>query len=687
MDLFPTSCPLNSTPEIAAILTTSRTLARLPGLAALLGHPILHYRRCQDYSQCASVIAWGRKPSAIKAQNFATQHGLPLIQLEDGFLRSVGLGNQDPPLSIVVDDLGIYYDATAASKLEILIAEPLNALAQQRAQHLINAWRAARISKYNHLRDTNEIPSQPYVLVADQVFGDTSIAYGLASQASFQSMLSAALTEHPDCTIVLKIHPDVMHGRKKGHFDLKALANEPRVLVLAENRHPVSLIEHAQAIYCVTSQIGFEGLLWGKSVRTFGMPFYAGWGLTDDDLTRPVRRKNAPLENLVHAALVTYPRYLDPETGEHCTPERLIAWMALQRQMRARFPETIEAQGFSFTKKPVVRRFFQGSTVYFNRSASLLRQDATYAVWGRKAMIQPANPAHTIHLEDGFLRSVGLGADLIHPLSWAMDRRGIYYDAGSVSDLEQILQNTEFDKVLLARAEALRTRLVGAGLTKYNVGLSEWQKPDLKSLVKNSEPAHRIILVPGQVEADASLQYGAPDICKNLDLLKAVRAANPQAYIIYKPHPDVIAGLRHKGQEEDQAEHWCNEQVLDVAMATLLAEVDEIHTMTSLTGFEALLRNKTVVCYGQPFYAGWGLTTDILPLARRTRKLSLDELVGGVLILYPTYVSRTTGKFTTPERVLDELLAWRGQAASLPAWRKALRWLLQMEMWVKHVLS
>jgi capsular polysaccharide export protein len=118
--------------------------------------------------------------------------------------------------------------------------------------------------------------------------------------------------------------------------------------------------------------------------------------------------------------------------------------------------------------------------------------------------------------------------------------------------------------------------------------------------------------------------------------------------------------------------------VVDVSMGELLPQVDEVHTLTSLAGFEALLRGKKVVCHGQPFYAGWGRTEDREPVARRTRRLTLDELVAGTLILYPTYVSRTTGRFTTAERALAELLAWRQAGpGSLPWWRKPLRWVLQ----------
>lgn len=666
----------------APLIATSRAVANLPGLGDLLGAPVVHRRAAGNPAACGGVIAWGRKPSASAAANFAARHGLRVLRLEDGFLRSVELGNREPPLSIVLDDSGIYYDATAPSRLESLIAADHTDEQRARASALMSDWRVARISKYNYARDYEGSLPARYVLVADQTRGDASIRYGLAGDAGFQRMLDAALAEHPDCTVLLKVHPEVMAGRKRGHFDLAALARNPRIRLLGVDAHPVSLIERAEAIYAVTSQIGFEGLLWGKPVRTFGMPFYAGWGLTRDELPAPERRKPVSLEDLVHAALLEYPRYIDPETGLRCEAERVVAWMALQRRMRARFPATVYAQGFSLYKRATVRSFFQGSRVRFVPRSTDIPADSLRVVWGRSDV--PADGTATLRLEDGFIRSVGLGADLVRPLSWVMDRHGIYYDATRPSELELILKNTRFDDGLLARALALRERLVADGLTKYNVGAPGWQRPENRPLPsggKDTRSARRVILVPGQVESDASLAYGAPDICRNLDLLRAVRAANPDAYVVYKPHPDVVAGLRRKGLGEADTARWCDEVLVDASMGELLLSVDEVHTLTSLAGFEALLRGRKVVCYGQPFYAGWGLTRDMLPVTRRERSLSLDELVAGVLILYPAYISRTTRRYTTPERALDELLSWRrSDAAAMPWWGGMYRFL------VKHVL-
>lgn len=630
----------------------------------------------ENLKQCAGVLIWGNV-SCNKQESFAREHRLPLWRLEPGFLQFGTLEKKSPVLSLVLDDLGRYYDAGKPSRLETSIATRLSEPQRRRAQALIQAWRRARLSQFNACRDyAGKLPER-YVLVVDQMNADASIRPGWADKSSFQKMLDAALDEYPDCCVIVASVQGENEKKRPGCLDRCDSLNHPRVRAVSGEIHPASLIEKAAAVYTVTSVIGFEALIWDKKVRVFGMPFYAGWGLTVDESAPPARRKPVPLENLVHAALIDRSRYVDPETGKACEIERLIDWLQLQRRMRERFPSRLYALGFSYYKRPIVRSFFQGSEVRFCRDAANIPENAPIAYWSRNyedvAARRKTNPV--IRLEDGFIRSVGLGADLIRPLSWVMDRRGMYFDATEPSDLEILLKTAEFEESLLRRARRLRERMVAESLTKYNVGIGNWSLPEeLKSAVRS-----RVILVPGQVEADASLAYGATGVKRNIDLLRCVRENNSNGYVIYKPHPDVVAGLRHSGRDEENANDWCDEVVIDVSMGELLPLVDEVHTLTSLTGFEALLRGKKVVCYGQPFYSGWGLTEDIRPVSRRGRDLALDELVAGVLILYPTYVSRTTGRFTTPERALDELLAWREeQSGPMPRWRRVLRWYLQL---------
>jgi len=634
------------------LLVLSKGAQRIATLPALLPDYALHNGAVSDVAAADWVMAWGRKPSALKAMAEARKAGKRVLTLEDGFVRSVGLGVDEPPMSLIVDDVGVYYDASQPSRLEHLIATPLGAEQIARAQALRSLWQQQRISKYNAARI--ELPELPEdcVLVADQTCADVSLQG--AGADDFNAMLDAALQRYPLSTIVLKVHPDVVAGRKAGHYDLVALAKNPRVLILARNVHPAELLPRMRAVFVMTSQLGFDALLWGVPVHTWGMPFYAGWGLTIDRLPAPSRRKAVSIEQLVHATLVGYPRYLCPERGTVCSPEVLIKWLGLQRRHRSAMPDAVQVVGFSRWKEPLAKLFFDGTSVRFIKPRKRPSLHSPVVTWGCKHDDTLHNHPHPINrVEDGFLRSVGLGAGKARPLSWVVDDLGIYYDATRPSRLERILASEPFSPELLARAEALRLAICRAGLTKYNLPGASWQRP---------AEAARVLLVTGQVEGDASIRFGGHQIRSNLQLLRAVREHNPGAWVLYKPHPEVLAGTRARGDDEAQTVHWCDEVIGDTPLQQLLEVVDEVHVLTSQSGFEALLRGVPVTTYGQPFYAGWGLTRDLdlqpEVQARRSRRLSLDELVAGTLLLYPTYVSRITNRFTTAEQTLYELQHW-----------------------------
>lgn len=321
-------------------------------------------------------------------------------------------------------------------------------------------------------------------------------------------------------------------------------------------------------------------------------------------------------------------------------------------------------------KRASVRQFLPASTLRFVCSANDVPAGATVAVWGSAVLPRSLHRrgVQVLRLEDGFLRSVGLGADLVRPVSWVADSRGIYYDATRASDLEWLLSQLTLDQAQRHRADALRDAIVASRLTKYNVGQAVWRRPP---------GVPRVVLVPGQVEADASIAYGAGEVRTNMGLLRAVRAAAPDAHVVYKPHPDVVARLRAAGADEAAAARWCDEVVTDCDMGGLLDQVDEVHVMTSLAGFEALLRGRQVTCHGMPFYAGWGLTTDVgmqpQVQARRTRRLDLAELVWGALIAYPRYVGLQDRRPAQPEAVLAELQRLRAAQPALPWWRRMAR--------------
>jgi len=146
------------------------------------------------------------------------------------------------------------------------------------------------------------------VLVIDQTYRDSSVGCGMADAGSFERILQSAISENPDAEIIVKTHPEVISGRKKGY--MTNLDNK-QIKVISENVNPWSLIDMVNKVYVVTSQFGFEALLAGCEVVCFGAPFYSGWGLTDDRMT-VFRRKGATpsLEQLFAAV------YSRPETTE-----------------------------------------------------------------------------------------------------------------------------------------------------------------------------------------------------------------------------------------------------------------------------------------------------------------------------------------------------------------------------------
>lgn len=307
----------------------------------------------------------------------------------------------------------------------------------------------------------------------------------------------------------------------------------------------------------------------------------------------------------------------------------------------------LKTVGFSSRKQKILRDFL-----------SVDEYESVF-VWGASPNPENLGQKHLIRVEDGFLRSVGLGADLTRPISWVFDDLGIYFDATRPSRLETLLEHRQFDSETLERASVLIEKIVTLGLSKYNTGGKTWCRPD-------AENHRKVILIPGQVETDASIALGSLEIKTNLALARIVRANNPNAMITYKPHPDVVAGLRQPGDGEDQVGLYCDEIAQDADTHQLLSQVDEVHTITSLTGFEALLRGKMVFCYGLPFYAGWKLTQDLARCDRRTRRLTLPELVAGALLLYPRYCSLLGKGVISAEAAVDELITLKQQSLFKP---------------------
>lgn len=653
----------------------SRGILRLPFLGELVGMAVQPLGKVAR-RELTAVAEWGRRRRIHPALAWAKHSGLPCLALEDGFLRSLGTGDRFPPLAIVIDEIGVFYDSTRPSTLENLLNSGEDLLAGigadvSRARELILKH---RLSKYNHAPDwSGPNPARAAgrkVLVVDQTAGDLSVTLGGASAATFQEMLAAARRDNPGATIYVKTHPEVTSGRKRGY--LTQVRDDASTVVLREAINPLSLMEHMDHVYVVSSTMGFEALIAGKPVTCFGLPWYAGWGATDDRQPVPRRNRRRSVDELLAGAYFRYSRYLNPATRRQGSIFDVIEWLVRQKETihalrghgRPSRLICVEVPRWKASNLRPILATTGGQLAFVRSTAAARRLDPRpgdwFVFWGADA---PAGlpelarecQGRLVRMEDGFVRSVGLGSDLIRPQSLVLDGEGIYFDPTRPSGLEHLLNTTEFTQEELQRARHVQAFIVAHGITKYNVEPRTAPQWDTRG--------RPVVLVPGQVEDDASIRLGSAGVKTNLALLEAVRKARPEAFIVYKPHPDVVSGNRAGKLALARARAFADQVETDVSVVRCIEAANEVHTITSLTGFDALLRGRKVVTYGQPFYAGWGLTEDRAgggaALARRTRRLGVEELVAGALLRYPVYWDWELRGYTTCEAVLARIVEKR----------------------------
>lgn len=603
------------------------------------------------------VGVWGASPYAHRGEAMAARSGATLVRVEDAFLRSVlpgragGVVGRRGPVGLMIDPVGLHFDADQPSRIEELVtsaqALALEAQAQQAIRRLIDA----DLSKYNaHL--PVPAPEPGYVLVIDQTRGDASLCG--AGRAEFLHMLQAARDENPGLPLLIRVHPETARGLRPGHFTAADL--RPGEQLSDAPLSPWRLLAGAARVYVMSSQLGYEAMLAGHRPRIFGRPFYAGWGLSEDQHRLP-RRRPAGIGQLFAASHMLAPVWYDPCLDRLTDLEGAIRQLEAEARAWREDHAGHTAYGMRLWKRGFISRFYgSGKGVRFTNSPL----PSVTLAWANRAADVPL----AARVEDGFIRSRGLGAALVPPLSLVSDDLGIYYDPRRDSRLERLIA-APLPAGGAARAQALTQALRAAGVTKYNLAGA---LPEL--------PQGRRILVPGQVEDDASIRFGAGDERTNLALLTRVRRDNPDAVIIYKPHPDVEAGLRPGAIPEADLARLADVVARNVSADALMAKVDEAWTITSTLGFEALLRGLPVTTLGAPFYAGWGLTRDLGPVpARRHARPGLDGLAHAALIAYPRYFDPVSGLPCPAETALARL-ADPGFAAASSC---PIRWLAKAQ--------
>ncbi len=628
-------------------------------LSAFLGEPLVGPSELEE--RPTAVVGWGRKHGSRKGIAYAKAHSLPYWSLEEGFVsyppsgtKTALVDREKPPYSIICDTQGIYYDATRESDIETLLNNTkLNEQQLAFAQRCRQKTVSANITKYNdtecfvpEVLDTQK----DIVLVVEQIYRDKSIHFGLADKHSFHRMLDAALDENPHAQIILKTHPRIISGKLPGYLTYRAKKYN-NVFLCADYVNPLYLLKHVNKVYTVSSQMGFEGLLVDKMVRCFGMPFYAGWGVTTDDLYCQRRQAQLSIDEVFDVAYLKYPRYLHPVTRERCDYLDIVDHILLQHQVRSENKGKWLCLGMNRSRQSVVNHYFQGASEIVYRDDASTEELEDYdgvLTWGRHPVSQSSKEKMQVcRVDEGILCPQGLGLDESKVLSLVVDDLSQYNDGRQISRLEFMLNNHQFTDTELALTQKAKDYYIAKTYQALPDDIFHGLEKELFS--------RQVILIPSEDYDAESVANAVKGVKTCLDLLALVRRANPTAFIILGHDKK---GPADEADEEESLEpylFYCDVMIPQSSIFSALGVADEVHTISSLIGFEALMRNKKVFTYGMPFYAGWGLSQDRASFVRRTRRLNLLELVCGALFIYPRYYHQDSDSFTTLNHLLKYL--------------------------------
>ncbi len=276
-----------------------------------------------------TMLRWGMKPtrSGLLTDKLAGIFDKNKIYIEDGFIRSIEAGlSGEPTISIIYDEISPYYNAEVLTSLQNAMnsnyeLKDAEILLCQEALDLIKKH---KISKFNFTTKTKlnfGKTNSHKILLIDQRKGDYSVLKGLANENSFRNMLQTAIEKYPESEIIIKTHPDNKFNGYDTYLSREFIDSLDcdRIIILDDDVNPYCAIEEVDIVFTVTSQMGFEALIAGKEVHCFGMPFYAGRGITKDYIKTPeFRFRDREILEVFYFTYFEFSKYYNPHTQKTC---------------------------------------------------------------------------------------------------------------------------------------------------------------------------------------------------------------------------------------------------------------------------------------------------------------------------------------------------------------------------------
>lgn len=286
------------------------------------------------YSDQVGALILDKYPELINHKTCEIKK--PILTMEGGFLANITLFKlENPPEINARFAMPMSYNLSTRSHydistpylntLEYLLTEgfePLKNKQIKRAQDCIKKIKEYKLSKYNCQFSENSLfENKKTAIIIDQAYNDKSISMSNASAKTFEEMLDYAIGHTPqDWNLFIKVHPEQLCGRRQGYFTNNKEALLSGQIFIPENCrakflatpdwNPVDMLMHTDKIYTVGSQMGFEALMCDTEVVTFGVPFYAGYGLTKDmNNSERLLFRNKYIHSLEEIFYITYIKY------------------------------------------------------------------------------------------------------------------------------------------------------------------------------------------------------------------------------------------------------------------------------------------------------------------------------------------------------------------------------------------
>lgn len=247
-----------------------------------------------------------------------------------------------------------------------------------------------------------------------------------------------------------------------------------------------------------------------------------------------------------------------------------------------------------------IQRHFNKTYFKFFLKPFIRTYNPTIYIWGYKAPqffidYIRRQDLDVFFLEDGFIRSTPDDDKSSPPLSIVIDSQAPYFDTTRPNDLTDLITNFDFEQAGYDErlTQEMLKYFVSHRVSKYN----HQDYVDVKPIYGRKNKYR--ILVLGQVANDDSLKYGGGEGISLIDLTNAAIRDYPNAQIIVKPHP---ISLKTTETLEKLKQLDCILLDSPLHLVDALETIDHVYTITSLGGFEALLRGKEVTVLGKPFY-------------------------------------------------------------------------------------